>query len=126
MLGEDGWPVAYLQWEAAVLADLGYRLDFSSCAATGGQDDLVYVSPKSGRAVSRLGAVGYEDRLLPLPPVLRDPRTGEFGADYAGVVQGLRTTGHFLAHAIEAQAHKALPEPRQRLIDLLGRRGVIS
>ena len=126
MVGEEGWPVAYLHWELAVLGDLGYGMDFSSCAATGGTEDLVYVSPKSGRAVSRAGAAGYEDRLLPLPGVLRDPRSADFSSDIGGVVDGLRTTGHFLTHAIQAQAHRALPDPRQRLIDLLGRSRAIS
>jgi len=117
-LGEDRWPVAYLHWEVALLEDLGFALDLSACAATGATEELAYVSPKSGRAVSRTGASGYEDRLLPLPPVLADPREG----DPAGVPAALRTTGHFLTEGVaKTLVHKPLPPARQRLIDLLSR-----
>ena len=57
LLGQnDIWPLAYLRWELALLEELGFGLDLSECAVTGGRDDLVYVSPRSGRAVSRQGA----------------------------------------------------------------------
>lgn len=67
--------------EFALLSGLGFRLDLSACAATGAQDDLVYVSPKSGRAVSRAGAAGYETRLFPLPAYLTDPAITVKGDD---------------------------------------------
>ena len=117
VLGEPGWPVAYLHWERAVLEDLGYGLDLSKCAVTGATTGLSFVSPKSGRAVSAEGAVGYEDRLLPLPDVLQDARTG----DPDGVPSGLQTTGAFLLRLVVAQGGEALPGPRQRLIDLFNR-----
>jgi DNA repair protein RecO (recombination protein O) len=120
-LGEDRWPVAYLHWEVALLEELGFALDLSECAATGASGpnaDLAFVSPKSGRAVSREGARGYEARLLPLPAVLADPRRG----DPAGVVEALVTTGHFLTEGVaKTLVHKPLPAARQRLIDVLGR-----
>ena len=117
ILGADGWPVAYLQWEATLLDDLGYGMDLSACAVTGATENLCYVSPASGRAVSGEGARGYEDRLLPLPGVLRSPRSG----DASGVAAGLVTTGHFLAKSAGTVAHRPLPSQRQRLIDLLAR-----
>ena len=114
----DDWPVAYLSWEVALLEDLGFGLDLATCAATGITDDLAFVSPRTGRAVSRAGAAGFEGRLLPLPDVLRAPATG----DPAGVVQGLRTTGHFLLSGLAASLGRdALPPARTRFADALAR-----
>lgn len=113
------WPVAYLQWELALLEALGFGLDLSACAVTGRAEDLAYVSPKSGRAVSAEGAGEWADRLLILPPEL----LGVVTDTLAGVSEGLRTTGYFLetglAHSL---GNKPLPEARARLIDLLARR----
>ena len=67
---EDLWPLAYLHWEVALLEEMGFGLDLTACAVTGTQEDLTYVSPKTGRAVSEAGAGDWADRLLPLPPVL--------------------------------------------------------
>jgi DNA repair protein RecO (recombination protein O) len=120
LLGQtEAWPVAYLQWELALLEELGFGLDLSACAVTGATEDLTYVSPKTGRAVSAEGAGAWADRLLPLPPELLGVVTG----DLAGVAEGLRTTGHFLetglAHSLR---DRPLPEARARLVDRLSRR----
>lgn len=119
MLGaSELWSVAYLRWEMALLEELGFGLDLSACAVTGGVDDLAYVSPKSGRAVSAEGAGEWADRLLPLPAEMLG------GGDGAreNVLAGLRTTGHFLkAWLAHALGDKPLPEARARLIDRLGR-----
>ncbi len=119
LLGQTpAWPVAYLQWELALLEELGFGLDLSGCAVTGGRDDLVFVSPKSGRAVSAEGAGEWASRLLPLPPELLGVVTG----DLAGLVDGLRTTGHFLRHGLaHSLGDKPLPEARARLVDRLAR-----
>lgn len=112
------WPVGYLQWERALLEELGYGLDLGACAVTGDRDDLVYVSPKTGRAVSAEGAGGWADRLLPLP----DELLGVVTEDLAGVGDGLRTTGHFLTHGLaHALGDRPLPEARARLVDRLTR-----
>jgi len=118
MLGQgEAWPVAYLRWEMALLDALGFGLDLSACAVTGATDGLAYVSPRSGRAVSRSGAGDWADRLLPLPPEM----TGQ-GAVRAGVVAGLATTGHFLTtRALPALGDRPLPAARARLVDLLSR-----
>ncbi|MCI2399719.1 DNA repair protein RecO [Aliiroseovarius subalbicans] len=119
LLGQnEAWPVAYLKWELSLLEDMGFGLDLSRCAVTGEREDLAYVSPKSGRAVSAEGAGDWAERLLPLPPELLGVGTG----DAANVVEGLHTTGHFLtrwlAHSL---GDKPLPEARARLVDRLKR-----
>ncbi len=114
----DAWPVAYLRWEQALLDEMGFGLDLSRCAATGSTEGLAYVSPKSGRAVSSAAAAGWEDRMLPLSPAM----VGKASGARAEVVQGLTTTGYFLAKKLAPElAHKPLPEVRQRFVDLLGR-----
>ena len=69
-LGQAGWTSTYLRWELRLLEELGFGLDLGRCAVTGATEGLVYVSPKTGRAVTRAGAGGWADRLLPLPPGL--------------------------------------------------------
>ena len=64
------WPALMVRWEMALLDELGFGLDLSACAATGSRDGLVYVSPKSGRAVSAAAGEPYKDRLLALPAFL--------------------------------------------------------
>ena len=119
MLGQgDVWPLAYLKWELRLLEEMGYALDLESCAVTGVSEELIYVSPKSGRAVSAKGAGEWANRLLPLPTVLR----GGTGSD-AEIAQGLVTTGHFLtAHLARDLGGKPLPEARARFIDAFSRR----
>jgi DNA repair protein RecO (recombination protein O) len=100
-------------WETVVLADLGYGLDLSACAVTGRAEHLVYVSPRTGRAVSREGAGEWAARMLPLPGFL-------LGAGTADAVQwrdGLRLTGHFLARDAFGNQHRPLPQARQMLYD---------
>ena len=120
LLGQDDvWPLAYLRWEVALLEEMGFGLDLTSCAATGATEGLVYVSPKSGRAVSAKGAGDWADRLLPLPPVLR----GEGAAPDAEVAQALRTTGYFLEDRLApAMGARPLPEARARFVAAFTRR----
>ena len=120
LLGQsDLWPLAYLQWEMQLLETLGFGLDLSSCAATGTDLDLVYVSPRSGRAVSELGAGAWASRLLALPPCM----LGRGDASDAEVGLALRTTGHFLHHHLaEDMLHKPVPEARARFLNQLSRR----
>lgn len=114
----DDWPADYLRWEAALLEDLGFGLDLGRCAVTGGHEGLAYVSPRTGRAVSRAGAGDWADRLLPLPAAL----LGQGPAGPSEVVQGLAVTGHFLSRGLEPVLDgRPLPAARQRLIDLLSR-----
>lgn len=112
------WPLDYLHWEMLLLDDLGFGLDLSECAVTGTQDDLAYVSPKSGRAVSKSGAGEWADRLLPLTPCL----ISDASVGVTELIEGLRTTGHFLEnHLAPELGNRPLPEARARMIDRLGR-----
>ncbi len=120
LLGEaEIWPLAYLRWELGLLEDLGFGLDLSACAVTGATEGLVYVSPKTGRAVSKEGAGEWADRLLPLPPVML--RQGE--APDREVVQALETTGFFLReHLAPMLGNRPLPEARARFVETFLRR----
>ncbi|WP_233544850.1 DNA repair protein RecO [Pseudooceanicola sediminis] len=113
------WPLAYLRWEMALLEDMGYGLDLSCCAVTGATEGLAYVSPRTGRAVTRAGAGAYADRLLPLPPTLM----GQGDAPDADVAAALMVTGHFLHNRLAPElGSKPLPDARQRLIEAISRR----
>lgn len=112
------WPPAYLAWEMRLLDEMGFGLDLSACAVTGAQDGLAYVSPRSGRAVSRAGAGEWADRLLPLPAMLGG--AGDNLGD--GLVQGLAITGHFLEHRLAPElVGRPLPAARGRLMRRLAR-----
>lgn len=116
-LDSTGWPAQYVAWECALLAALGFGLDLTACAATGVNDDLAYVSPRSGRAVSRSAGAPYHDKLLPLPGFLwRD-----VSAEGADIMAGLTLTGHFLHHHLLEPQGRLLPEARARLADRLRR-----
>ncbi|MGF1606726.1 MAG: DNA repair protein RecO [Rhodothalassiaceae bacterium] len=108
-----------VQVELGLLAALGYGLDLSRCAATGATDDLIYVSPKSARAVSASAGAPYADKLLPLPGFLLGRQAGPVTAQTAR--QGLALTGYFLDRWVLAPTMKTLPPDRQRLLELLDR-----
>jgi DNA repair protein RecO (recombination protein O) len=116
---DPGWPVLYAAWELTLLDVLGFGLDLASCASTGTREDLAYVSPRSGRAVSRAAGAPYAERLLPLPRFL----LGGGGTAAMGIGEvrnALRLTGYFLEHwACPAFALDALPAARARLVRLL-------
>lgn len=120
LLGQSGlWPLAYLRWELELLSELGFGLDLTECAVTGSTNDLIFVSPKSGCAVSARGAGDWADRLLPLPPILRGEGTGPD----EDVLDALRTTGYFLTEKLAPElGSKPLPEARARFVGLFARR----
>ncbi len=116
------WPPLYARWELALLAELGFGLDLSTCAAQGTNDNLVYVSPRSGRAVSESAGEPYKDRLLPLPAFLRDGRaTGGIAGD--DVAKALALTGYFIETRLMLPAGETMPDVRPRMIDLITRSG---
>ena len=119
LLGQsDIWPLAYLRWEQALLEEMGFGLDLSACAVNGVNEDLAYVSPKSGRAVSRSGAGEWADRLLPLPPVL----AGKGDADTGQIITALGTTGYFIENRlIKSLGDKPMPDARGRLLEAMAR-----
>jgi DNA repair protein RecO (recombination protein O) len=113
------WPLLYLRWEMQMLEEIGFGLDLATCAVTGSREDLAYVSPKTGRAVSRSAAGDWVDRLLPLPAAL----LGQGPASPAEIVQGLAVTGHFLLRELTPMlGGRSLPDARARLVELLARR----
>jgi DNA repair protein RecO (recombination protein O) len=112
LMHQDAWPERYVRFELALLAELGFGLDLSACAVTGGGDDLAYVSPRTGRAVSRAAAGAYAPRLLPLPAFLLGPAP----ADAAAIEQGLRLTGAFLQRHLFEAHERPLPVARERLL----------
>jgi len=108
------WLETYVRFELLLLQALGFGLDLERCAVTGRSDDLVYVSPRTGRAVSREGAGAYAPRLLPLPPFLK----GEGSADADQIAAALRLAGHFLDRHLLAPQERTLPPARDRLLQL--------
>lgn len=110
------WPELYQQWELGLLKSLGFPLDFSSCAATGQTGDLIYISPKSGRAVSRKAGEPYKDKLFPLPAHLL---INEVKPKKKDILQALTISGYFIEKHILAPTHKRLPVARMRFIDRL-------
>lgn len=114
-LAEDGdWAADYVRFELLLLAELGFAVDLSTCAVTGITTGLAFVSPRTGRAVSREGAGDLADRLLPLPAFLVEP----IDADPAQIASGLRLAGHFLRRHIFDPADRPLPATRERLVTL--------
>jgi DNA repair protein RecO (recombination protein O) len=113
------WPARYAAWELALLAEVGFGLDLSRCAVTGATDGLVWVSPKSGRAVSRAAAAGWEDRLLMLPAFLRGGWEAPPAA--AEVAAALKLTGFFLETRVAPTLPRGLPEARGRAGGATGR-----
>lgn len=109
------WQVAFLLWEVALLEEMGYGLDLSSCAVTGATQDLAFISPRTGRAVSRAAAADWAPRLLPLPRIL-----SLHDGTAAEVAEGLAVTGHFLTRALP---DAPLPEARSRLLAQLAKPG---
>ena len=112
----DIWPAVFVRFEAGLLEELGFGLDLGRCAATGAVDDLVYVSPRTGRAVSAAAGEPYKDRLLALPPFMLSAQGRLRPGDVAA---GLTMTGHFLESFVFAGLNKPLPPARVWLIDRL-------
>jgi DNA repair protein RecO (recombination protein O) len=110
------WPALMIRWELALLEELGFGLDLAECAATGSNDDLIYVSPRTGRAVSASAGEPYTDRLLALPQFLR----GKSGSHVTrrDLEAGFALTGHFLQSRVFAPRDTGLPEVRQRMATL--------
>jgi DNA repair protein RecO (recombination protein O) len=111
-------PALLVRFELAILAELGFGLDLSCCAATGATEDLIYVSPKSGRAVGREAGAPYADKLFMLPPFLiagganATPTPGDVAAGFA-------LTGHFLATRVWEPRGQRPPDSRAAYLALL-------
>lgn len=118
------WGSAYARWEVHCLAELGFGLDLDSCAATGRQEGLAYVSPRTGRAVSDQAGAPFAERLFALPAFLG--RGDETARDAAAVAAALRITGHFLERHVLGPHDRPIPAARTRLVDRWRRLATIS
>jgi DNA repair protein RecO (recombination protein O) len=124
--GDEDDLARYVRFEVQVLQALGYGLDMRNCALTGTQEELAYVSPRTGRAVSRDAASPWATKLLPLPRFLTIPALASWG----DILQGLRLTGHFMeqhvAHPFTPTARHTWQTRRSRLLDLVAREFKVS
>lgn len=114
MMMEDfpHWGPLYVRWEAGLLEALGFGLDLSRCAVTGTTDDLLYVSPRTGRAVSAAAGAEYAARLFPLPQFLLDPGNVP---DPVATRDGLRLTGYFLLERVLEPHGREMPQARHKM-----------
>jgi DNA repair protein RecO (recombination protein O) len=115
----SGWGAALVRYELLLLAELGFGLDLERCAVTGIDEDLVAVSPRSGKAVSAVEAEPFQGKLLPLPPFLIDG--GSSTASWSDIIDGFALTGHFLARDLLTDRAASLLDGRGRLVDRLRR-----
>lgn len=113
----SGWGAALVRFELLLLAELGFGIDLSACAVSGREDELVAVSPRSGRAISAGEAEPYRGRLLPLPGFVRGGGT----ATLPEVIEGLALSGHFLRRDVLAGGRGTIEDSRNRLVDRLRR-----
>ncbi|MGH6870544.1 MAG: DNA repair protein RecO [Rhizomicrobium sp.] len=119
---DDGfahWAPLYVRWEAGLLENLGFGLDLSRCASTGTTDDLRYVSPRSGRAVSGAAGALYKDRMFPLPGFLLGSQNADTST--SEIIAGLKLTGHFLLERVLLPHGREMPPARIRLDELAAR-----
>ncbi|MDQ6867530.1 MAG: DNA repair protein RecO [Pseudomonadota bacterium] len=114
-------PPLIVRFEAKILAQMGFGLDLETCAATGATNDLIYVSPKSGRAVSKAAGEPYKSRLLPLPAFLRSRIAAE-DLSHADIWDGFRLTGFFLMCDLFGPRGQTLPEARGAYLAELAKR----
>ncbi len=108
---DDVWPALMVRWEMGLLDELGFGLDLSKCASTGQTDELIYVSPKSGKAVCRAAGLPYQDRLFGLPEFLK----GGSAATLADVKAGFQLTGFFLERHVFEPRNVGVPQARMML-----------
>lgn len=113
----SGWGAALVRYELLLLSELGFGLDLDSCAVSGSTDELVAVSPKSGRAVSAAAAEPYAGKLLHLPQFLL--MSGSAG--WPDILAGLTLTGHFLLRDLLTDRSAPVADARARLIERLRR-----
>ena len=115
-------PALVARFEARILSESGFALDLEACAATGAREDLIYVSPKSGRAVSASAGAPWREKLLPLPAFLR-PGAEAPAPDESAVADAFRLTGFFLLRDLFAPRGLPLPDSRRAFLAAAGKAG---
>jgi DNA repair protein RecO (recombination protein O) len=118
--GSAAFPASIARFELTLLDELGFGLDLSKCAATGSTEALIYVSPRSGQAVSHDAGEPYRDKLLPLPAFLLDAAMPGL-PDGRDIVRGFAMTGYFLNTHVFAENGKAMPKAREEFVRLIER-----
>jgi DNA repair protein RecO (recombination protein O) len=118
----SGWGAGLVRYELLLLAELGFGLDLERCAVTEKTDDLVAVSPRSGRVVSAPEVEPYAGKLLPLPSFVREGGR----ASWEQIAQGLDLTGHFLLRDVLTDRSRPIAEARHRLVERLRRAGGLA
>ncbi|QIK95712.1 DNA repair protein RecO [Sphingomonas sp. HDW15A] len=118
-----GWGASLVRFELLLLAELGFGLDLGSCAASGSTENLIAVSPRSGRAVSAAEAEPYGKKLLPLPAFLSEERQAR---GWDEILDGLTLSGHFMDRDLLIDRSRIIADARQRLIDRLRRAAGIA
>ena len=117
---EASAPATLARFEVRMLGECGFALDLHECAATGQREGLIYVSPKSGRAVSAAAGAPYRERLLALPAFLREAAGEAPSAD--DIADAFRLTGHFLERELFAPRGLKLPQARAAIVSAARRR----
>ena len=117
-----GWGAALVRYELLLLAELGFGLDLERCVVSGSNDNLVAVSPRSGRAVSAAEAEPSAGRLLRLPPFIREGGSGS----WTEIADGLDLTGHFLMRDVLTDRSSPVADARGRLVERLRRAGGLA
>ena len=125
-LGAMHWIAYYVSWELKLLADLGFGLDLSNCAATGSKEELVYISPKSGKAISKSAGKPYHHKLLRLPEFLTNDLKNSEKPSINDLVAGLELSRYFLQHNIFINYKNGEPPARIRFVDRLKHLATIS
>ena len=115
------WPALLVRWELGLLEELGFGLDLEKCAATGTSSELVYVSPKSGKAVSAMAGEPYRKKLFSLPAFVTGQSSGE--PSEQEVSDGFRMTGYFLEKHLYGPRGIDLPDSRAALLSRLSASG---
>ena len=116
---DDHWIGAYIRWEIGMLSVAGYALGLDKCGVTGAQDGLLYVSPRTGVAVTAEGAGIHAPRLLPLPTFLGGQSEKTLEEDF---LDGMELTRHFLEKKVFGLSHQPLPPARDRLASIAQKR----
>jgi DNA repair protein RecO (recombination protein O) len=113
----NGWGAAMVRYELLLLAELGFGLDLERCAVSGDRDELIAVSPRSGRSVSAAEAEPYLGKLLLLPPFVI--KGG--GGDWEQILEGMALSGHFLMRDVVTDRLSPIGEARGRLVERMKR-----
>jgi DNA repair protein RecO (recombination protein O) len=125
-LEADDWLEAYVRWEINLLANLGFGLELTACASTGKSENLIYVSPKSGQAVSSSAGEPYKDKLLALPKFLLSEAIISANINHAEIFEGLTLTSYFMDRNLFIYTKNGAPPARVRLVDQLKQKHIIT